>query len=188
MKELKNNVNTLLWLMVTLSVMVVFLTLFLSSCKSSVNTDQTNTVKEVTVHVTLSSENGRIDSIKVNDKKVEVDKDGNFKVKYNDIIEFKAKPDDGYEVVKWTPESLGTAQTAKMTVAKDLKDLSVSVEFKKDENPPGQGSKETLTVDALKKELMVTDDSPIVSNYMGLGLEKKGEQFLYLYFDRTVKQ
>ena len=36
MKERKNNVNTLLWLMVTLSVMVVFLTLSLSSCNSSV--------------------------------------------------------------------------------------------------------------------------------------------------------
>ena len=37
MKERKNNVNTLLWLMVTLSVMVVFLTL--SSCNSSVNSN-----------------------------------------------------------------------------------------------------------------------------------------------------
>ena len=60
MKELKNNVNTLLWLMVTLSVMVVFLTL--SSCKSSVKGGEvpspdpgpeTKTVK-ITVIATLS--------------------------------------------------------------------------------------------------------------------------------------
>ena len=39
MKERKNNVNPLLWLMVTLSVMVVLLTLSLSSCNSSVKPD-----------------------------------------------------------------------------------------------------------------------------------------------------
>ena len=46
MKERKNNVNTLLWLMVTLSVMIVFLTLSLSSCKSSVNPEQPSKIDQ----------------------------------------------------------------------------------------------------------------------------------------------
>jgi len=291
-KELKNNVNTLLDLMVTLSVMVMFSfisLICLSSCNSSVKPDQPSkdeTVKEVTVHVTLSSGNGKIDSIKVNDKKVEVDKDGNFKVKYNDVIEFKAKPDDGYEVDKWTPETLKVSEnklTAKMTVTKDMKDKdrTVSVEFKQKEDTPktvkitviapkeggriktklkkkdssesedipdnddlysNEGrsfsvgdtmtfeavtnagykvvkwtpetlkvsddkltatltvtkntsekvevsvdiekdekptEKKPLTVEILKEELKVTDDSPIVTSLYGLGLIKEGDQFKY---------
>ena len=44
MKERKNNVNTLLWLMVTLSVMMMFLTL--SSCNSSVNPEQPSKIDQ----------------------------------------------------------------------------------------------------------------------------------------------
>jgi len=173
MKELKNNVNTLLWLMVTLSVMVVFLTLSLSSCNSSVKPDSKG--DEVTVRVASDLKNGRIDSIKVNN--VDFSNKKEFTVKYNDVIEFKAKPDDGYKVVKWTPEILKVSDdklTAKMTVTKDS---SVSVEFeKKDNNPPGPGPSDT------DFPFKITKDSPIVYKTSGLGFGKKKTDPTGIYY------
>ena len=186
MKERKNNVNTLLWLMVTLSVMVVFLTLSLSSCNSSVNPDSKG--DEVTVRVASDFKNGKIDSIKVNS--VDFSNKKEFTVKYNDIIEFKAKPDDGYKVVKWTPGILKVSDdklTAKMTVTKDMKDLTVSIKFEKGNNPPGPNEKEPLTVDALRKELMVKDEDEkadkdsIVTSLYGLGLIRDGNNSSFKY-------
>ena len=46
MKELKNNVNTLLWLMVTLSLLVMFSLVCLSSCNSSVKPDKTSKIDQ----------------------------------------------------------------------------------------------------------------------------------------------
>ena len=187
MKELKNNVNTLLWLMVTLSLLVMFSLVCLSSCNSSVQNGN-----EVTVRVASDLKNGKIDSIKVNN--VDFSNKKEFTVKYNDVIEFKAKPDDGYKVVKWTPEILKVSDdklTAKMIVTKDMKDLTVSVKFeKKDNNPPGPNEKESLTVDAIRKELMVTDDTyntPIFTSLLGLGLTKEGSQFKYQLFSKDGK-
>ena len=70
MKERKNNVNTLLWLMVTLSVMVVFLTL--SSCNSSVKPDGKGSktpddpnippAQKITVTYSCSDNNGTIEA------------------------------------------------------------------------------------------------------------------------------
>ena len=184
MKELKNNVNTLLWLMVTLSVMMMFSLVCLSSCNSSVNPNGKG--DEVTVRVASDLKNGRIDSIKVNS--VDFSNKKEFTVKYNDVIEFKAVPDDGYKVVKWTPGILKISDdklTAKMIVTKDMKDLTVSIKFEKGNNPPGPTEKETLTVDALRKELIVkdkdeeADKGSVVTSLYGLGLKKEDGQFKY---------
>ena len=129
MKELKNNVNTLLWLMVTLSVMVVFLTLSLSSCNSSVQNGNTPNPGPITVKITVIApkEGG---SIKVNGKVLKETKDFNPKV--GDTITFEAVHSDGYKFKEWIPKKLGNKETFELTVTKDMKDLSVSVEFEKD--------------------------------------------------------
>jgi len=164
MKERKNNVNTLLWLMVTLSVMMMFLTL--SSCKSSVQNGNTPNPGPKTVKITVIApkEGG---SIKVNGEVLKETKAFNPTV--GDTLTFEAVPSDGYKFKGWAPATLGNKETFELTVDKNL---SVSVEF-------GPIEKEPLTVDALKKELMVKDDSPIVTSPYGLGLIKEGDQFKY---------
>ena len=126
MKERKNNVNTLLWLMVTLSVMVVFLTLSLSSCNSSVQNGNTPNPGPETVKITVIApkEGG---SIKVNGKILKETKE--FTPKVGDTMAFEAIPSDGYKFKEWIPKKLGNKETFELTVDKNL---NLSVEFEKD--------------------------------------------------------
>ena len=181
MKELKNNVNTLLWLMVTLSVMMMFSLVCLSSCKSSV--DQGGKItppkpdQKITITYSCSDNNGTVEAKIVSSKEGKV-VDGNriINLVSGDKIQFTAKPNDGYKFKEWIPKKLGNKETFELTVSEDLKDLSVSVEPVK---------KETLTVEKLKTELKVKDKDEkakkgsIVTSLYGLGLIKEDGQFKY---------
>ena len=167
MKELKSNVNTLLWLMVTLSVMMMFSLVCLSSCNSSVQNGKGGKTpnpgpETVKITVIAPKEGG---SIKVNGEVLKETKE--FTPKIGDTMAFEAVTNDGYKFKGWQPTTLGTAQTAKMTVTKDLKDLSVSVKFEKGNNPPGPGPSDT------DFPFKITKDSPIVYKTSGLGFGKK---------------
>ena len=135
MKELKNNVNTLLWLMVTLSAMVVFLTLSLSSCNSSVQngkgskTPDDPPVPKITVTYSCSDNNGTIEAKVISSKEGKIEGNKIIKLVSGDKIQFTAKPSDGYKFKGWVPATLGNKETFELTVDKDL---SVSVEFEKD--------------------------------------------------------
>ena len=161
MKELKNNANTLLWLMLTLSAMMMFLTL--SSCKSSVNSNgkggKTPSPTPITVKITVIApkEGG---SIKVNGEILKETKE--FTPKVGDTMAFEAKPSDGYKFKGWAPATLGNKETFELTVDKDL---SVSAEFEKD-----------------SPKFKITKDSPIVYKTSGLGFGKKKEDPTGIYY------
>ena len=131
MKELKNNVNTLLWLMVTLSLLMMFSLVCLSSCNSSVQNGKGNTPnpdpKTVKITVIAPKEGG---SIKVNGEVLKETKE--FTPKVGDTMAFEAVHSDGYKFKEWIPKKLGNKETFELTVAENLKDLTVSVEFEKD--------------------------------------------------------
>ena len=177
MKELKNNVNTLLWLMVTLSVMVVFLTL--SSCNSSVKGGEVPSPTPnpgpgpgptITVKITVIApkEGG---SIKVNGEVLKETKE--FTPKVGDTMAFEAVTNDGYKFKEWIPKKLGNKETFELTVDKDL---SVSIKFEKGNNPPGPGPSDT------DFPFKITKDSPIVYKTSGLGFGKKKGDLDGIYY------
>ena len=85
-KELKYNVNTLLWLMVTLSVMMMFSLVCLSSCNSSVQngkgskTPDDPSIPKITITHNCSDNNGTIEARIISSKegKIEGNKIINF--------------------------------------------------------------------------------------------------------------
>ena len=126
MKELKNNVNTLLWLMVTLSVMVVFLTL--SSCNSSVNPNHTKTLKELTCTLTLNETDK--EALKKDDLSVKVKRDKEVKEDFHFGKEYTFKENDEIQI---EVKGIDLKEGEKFTLAVYLEDLSnpiVSVENK----------------------------------------------------------
>jgi len=181
MKERKNNVNTLLWLMVTLSVMIVFLTL--SSCNSSVNSNgkggKTPSPTPITVKITVIApkEGG---SIKVNGEVLKETKE--FTPKVGDTMAFEAVHSDGYKFKEWIPKKLGNKETFELTVDKDL---SVSIEFEKDLS--------TMTIlefldykigfDRNKKE-----KSDVIYTTSGLGFGKKANDPSIYYHGYNKRQ
>ena len=152
--------------MVTLSVMMMFSLVCLSSCKSSVNSDQTKTI---TITYGCSDNNGTIEARVISSKEGKIEGNKIINLVSGDKIQFTAKPNNGYKFKEWIPKQLGNKETFELTVDKNL---TVSAEF-------GPIEKEPLTVDALRKELKVEDDSPIVTSPYGLGLIKKDGQFKY---------
>ena len=136
MKERKNNVNTLLWLMVTLSAMMMFSLVCLSSCNSSVNsngkggkTPDDPPVPKITVTYSCSNNNGTIEAKVISSKEGKIEGNKIINLVSGDKIQFTAKPNNGYKFKEWIPKELGNKETFELTVDKDL---SVSVEFEKD--------------------------------------------------------
>ena len=155
MKERKNNVNTLLWLMVTLSVMVVFLTL--SSCNSNGKGGKTSDDPpdpKITVTYGCSDNNGTIEAKVISSKEGKIEENKIINLVSGDKIQFTAKPNNSYKFKEWIPKQLGNKETFELTVAENL---SVFVEFEKNNN-----------------SLKITKDNPIVYKTSGLGFGKKG--------------
>ena len=123
MKELKNNVNTLLWLMVTLSLLVMFSLICLSSCKSSVNSNQTKTLKELTCTLTLNETDK--EALKKDDLAVKVKRGNEIKedFHFNEKYTFKENDEIQIEVKKTLKEG------EKFTLAVYLEDLSKPIVF-----------------------------------------------------------
>ena len=161
MKERKNNVNTLLWLMVTLSVMMMFSLVCLSSCNSSVNPDAKGgktpddpSSPKITVTYSCSDNNGTIEAKVISSKEGKIEGNKIINLVSGDKVQFTAKPSDGYKFKGWAPAKLGNKETFELTVDKNL---SVSVEFEENDFP-----------------FKITKDSPIVYKTSGLGFGKKG--------------
>jgi len=159
MKERKNNANTLLWLMVTLSAMVVFSLVCLSSCNSSVQNGNGKTpddppVPKITVTYGCSDNNGTIEAKVISSKEGKIEGNKIINLVSGDKIQFTAIPNNGYKFKEWIPKQLGNKETFELTVDKDL---SVSAEFEKD-----------------SPKFKITKDSPIVYKTSGLGFGKKG--------------
>ena len=162
MKERKNNVNTLLWLMVTLSVMIVFLTL--SSCKSSVNPDGKGSktpddpnippAQKITITYSCSNNNGTIEAKVISSKEGKIEGNKIINLVSGDKVQFTAKPNNGYKFKGWVPATLGNKETFELTVDKEI---NISAEFEKD-----------------SPKFKITKDSPIVYKTSGLGFGKKG--------------
>ena len=171
-RELKNNVNTLLWLMVTLSVMVMFSLVCLSSCNSSVNSngkggktpDDPNIppAQKITITYSCSDNNGTIEAKVISSKEGKIEGNKIINLVSGDRIQFTAKPNNGYKFKGWAPATLGNKETFELTVDKDL---SVSVEFEND------GPK-----------FKITKDSPIVYKTSGLGFGKKKTDPTGIYY------
>ena len=168
MKELKNNVNTLLWLMVTLSVMMMFLTL--SSCNSSVNSNgkggKTPNPGPETVKITVIApkEGG---SIKVNGKVLEKTKE--FTPKVGDTMTFEAVPDVDYYAEWNTVSGLvineDDPKIASLTVASDSTiDLNSSNPMKK------------VDFEFIKKYISFNKDSDIVYDINGMGFGRRAKE------------
>ena len=154
-RELKNNVNTLLWLMVTLSVMVMFSLVCLSSCNSSVQNGNTPNPDPKTVKITVIApkEGG---SIKVNGEVLKETKE--FTPKIGDTLTFEAIPSDGYKFKGWQPTTLGNEKIAILKVSNDDE---VLIKFEKDGPKP------------YESPFKITKDSPIVYKTSGLGFGKR---------------
>jgi len=124
MKERKNNVNTLLWLMVTLSAMMMLSLVCLSSCNSSVQNGKGGKTPD-----DPPDNNGTIEAKVISSKEGKIEGNKIINLVSGDKIQFTAKPSDGYKFKGWVPATLGNKKTFELTVDKDL---SVSVEFEKD--------------------------------------------------------
>ena len=171
MKERKNNVNTLLWLMVTLSVMVMFSLVCLSSCNSSVQNgkggktpDDPNIppAQKITITYSCSDNNGTIEAKVISSKEGKIEGNKIINLVSGDKIQFTAKPSDGYKFKEWIPKQLGNKETFELTVDKNL---DVSAKFEKD------GPK-----------FKITKDSPIVYKTSGLGFGKKKADPTGIYY------
>ena len=165
MKERKNNVNTLLWLMVTLSVMVMFSLVCLSSCNSSVNSNgkggKTPNPGPKTVKITvIAPEKGG--SIKVNGEVLKETKE--FTPKIGDTLTFEAVINDGYEFKGWKPTTLGTEKTTTLKVSEDYK-----VHIELEEKDPDD------SLEFVKKYIKFNKDDDIVYSTSGLGFGRKGD-------------
>ena len=181
-RELKNNVNTLLWLMVTLSVMMMFLfvsLLSLSSCNSSVSPDGKGGEvpspdpgpgpKTVKITVIAPKEGG---SIKVDGEVLKETKE--FTPKVGDTMTFEAVPDVDYYAEWNTVSGLvineDDPKIASLTVASDSTiNLNSSNPMKK------------VDFEFIKKYISFNKDSDIVYDVAGLGFGKKdGDELYYL--------
>ena len=169
MKERKNNVNTLLWLMVTLSAMMMFLTL--SSCKSSVQNGNGKTPnpgpETVKITVIAPKEGG---NIKVNGEVLKETKE--FTQKIGDTMAFEAVPDVDYYAEWNTVSGLvineDDPKIASLTVAFDSTiDLNSSNPMKK------------VDFEFIKKYISFNKDSDIVYDIDGMGFGGKNEGKLY---------
>ena len=173
MKERKNNVNTLLWLMVTLSVMVVFSLVCLSSCKSSVKPDgkggKTPNPGPKTVKITVITpkEGG---SIKVNGEVLKETKE--FTPKVGDTMTFEAVPDVDYYAEWNTVSSLVINED-------DPKIASLIVAFDSTIDLNSSNPMKKVDFEFIKKYISFNKDSDIVYDVAGLGFGKKGGDELY---------
>jgi len=79
MKKLKNNVNTLLWLMVTLSLLMMFSLVCLSSCNSSVQngkgskTPDDPSIPKITITYSCSNDKGTIEAKVISSKEGKIE-------------------------------------------------------------------------------------------------------------------
>ena len=147
--------------MVTLSVMMMFSLVCLSSCNSSVNPDAKGgktpddpSSPKITVTYSCSDNNGTIEAKVISSKEGKIEGNKIINLVSGDKIQFTAKPNNSYKFKEWIPKKLGNKETFELTVDKNL---SVSVEFEENDFP-----------------FKITKDSPIVYKTSGLGFGKKG--------------
>ena len=184
MKERKNNVNTLLWL-VTLSVMMMLSLVCLSSCNSSVSPDGKGgktpddpSIPKITVTYSCSDGNGTIEAKVISSKKGKIEGNKIINLVSGDRIQFTAKPNNSYKFKEWIPKQLGNKETFELTVDKDL---SVSVEFEKDDPDPDD------PLDFVKKYIKFNKDDDIVYSISGLGFGKKPDDLGIYYYGYNAK-